>query len=95
MTDIRNNESASQYETTIDGSTAYVAYDREGDDRIVFTHTVVPDALAGKGLASKLVTHALDDARSQNLKVVPQCSYVASFIQKHPEYQDLTTTTPM
>jgi uncharacterized protein len=95
MTDIRNNESASQYETTIDGATAYVAYDREGEDRIVFTHTVVPDALSGRGLASALVTHALDDARAQNLKVVPQCSYVAAFIQRHPEYQDLTTTTPM
>jgi predicted GNAT family acetyltransferase len=94
MTEIRNNESTSQYETTIDGATAFVAYDREGDDRIVFTHTVVPESLSGRGLASELVTYALDDARAQNLKVVPQCPYVASFIKRHPEYEELITTTP-
>ena len=89
--DIRHNETASQYETTIDGSVAYVSYEREGNDRIVFTHTIVPDALAGRGIAGELVRHALDEARAQNLKVVPQCSYVAAFIRRNPEYQDLTT----
>lgn len=87
--DIRNNEQSSQYETTVDGQVAYAAYDREGDDVIVFTHTIVPDELSGRGIAGALVKHALDAARSQNLKVVPQCSYVAAYIKRHPEYEDL------
>ena len=87
--EIRNNEESSRYETTIDGHTAYTAYDQDDSGRVVFTHTVVPDELSGRGLAGALVKHALDDARSRDKKVVPQCSYVASYIRKHPEYQDL------
>ena len=87
--EIRHNEESSQYETTVDGQTAFVSYDREDPDLIVFTHTIVPDELSGRGIAGAVVKHALDDARRQNLKVVPQCSYVASYIKRHSEYQDL------
>lgn len=87
--DIRNNEKQSQYETTVDGHTGYAAYDLEDPDRIVFTHTIVPPELEGRGVASAIVKYALEDVRARNLKVVPQCPYVASFIKRHPEYQDL------
>lgn len=87
--DIRHNESESRYETTIDGVVAYAAYDREGEDRIVFTHTIVPDEISGRGVAGAIVKHALDDVRGRQLKVVPQCAYVAAYIKRHPEYEDL------
>ena len=82
--DISNNEAQSQFETTVEGQVAYVAYDLEEPDHIVFTHTIVPDALSGRGIAAELVQHALAHARSNNLKVVPQCSYVAAYIKRHP-----------
>lgn len=91
--DIRNNENASQYETTIDGITAYVSYDLEGDDRIVLTHTIVPEALSGRGLAGELVKFAMEDAKTRNLKVVPQCSYVQAWLKRNPDYQAMTTTS--
>ena len=87
--DIRHNEAESQFETTIDGHTGYAAYDLEEPDRIVFTHTIVPPELEGRGVAAAIVKHALNHAREKHLKVVPQCAYVAAFIKKHPEYQDL------
>ena len=59
------------------------------DDRIVFTHTLVPHAIEGKGVGSKLIRAALDSARDQGLKVVPQCPFVAVYIDRHPEYRDL------
>ena len=90
--DIRHNEEESQFETTIDGHIAVAAYDLEEPNRIVFTHTVVPDALSGRGIAGAIVKQALDYAREQKLTVVPQCSYVAAFIKRHDEYQDLLAT---
>jgi len=87
--DVRNNEKQSQYETTVDGHVAYTAYDLEDPNRIVFTHTVVPEELAGRGVAGAIVKFALDDARARKLTVVPQCPYVAAYIKKHPEYEDL------
>lgn len=86
--DITNNEQQSQFETTIDGHTALVAYTIE-PGRITFLHTEVPEALAGRGIAGQLAKHALEHARAQSLEVVPQCSYIAAYIRKNPEYQDL------
>ena len=86
--DISNNEQQSRYETNIDGHTAFAAYRRDGNT-ITFTHTEVPPQLEGKGIAGAVVKHALDDARQQNLGVVPACAYVASYVKRHPEYEDL------
>lgn len=87
--DIRHNEAESQFETTVDGHTALAAYDLEDPNRIVFTHTEVPEALSGRGLAGEIVKYGLGYARKQNLTVVPQCAYVAAFVKRHSEYQDL------
>lgn len=87
--DIRHNEQQTQFETTIDGQVAYAAYDLEDPDRIVFTHTIVPDELSGRGIAGEIVKYGLDHARAKNLRVVPQCSYVEAYIKRHKEYEDL------
>jgi uncharacterized protein len=71
-----------------DGETAVAAYQLEGDT-IVFTHTRVPPAIEGQGVGSRLIRGALDAARDEGLKVVPQCPFVAAYIDKHPEYRDL------
>ncbi|MFG6466668.1 GNAT family N-acetyltransferase [Roseateles sp. BYS87W] len=60
-----------------------------GGDRITFTQTGVPDAYRGQGLAAQLVQAGLVWARDQGLKVVPACSYVHLYIQRHPEWQTL------
>lgn len=56
---------------------------------VVFVHTGVPDSYQGQGLAGRLVEAALKWARAQGLKVVPECSYVQSYIERHPEWQGL------
>lgn len=86
--EVRNNEAESRFECTVDGSVAFAEYDRE-PGRITFTHTEVPDAISGGGIGSRLVRGALDYARRENLRVVPHCAFVASFIRRHPEYGDL------
>jgi len=60
-----------------------------GGDHVVFTHTGVPSAYQGQGLAARLAEAGLQWARAQGLKVVPACSYIRSYIQRHPEWQNL------
>jgi predicted GNAT family acetyltransferase len=87
---VRDNTSENRFEA-VDGShqvAGYAAYDR-GDGRVVFTHTVVDDAFEGRGVGSELIRGALDAARRDGLRVVPQCQFVAAFIDKHEEYADL------
>lgn len=85
---VRHNAAESRYEIAAEGQLAVAEYVME-KDRMVITHTFVPPEFRGRGFAEKLVRRALDDARAQNTKVVPACSYVAGFIRRHPEYQSL------
>ena len=67
------------------GEAAY----RRRNGRLALIHTEVDEALEGRGLGSRLVATALDDARREGLEVVPLCPFVARFIDRNPEYQDL------
>jgi predicted GNAT family acetyltransferase len=71
-----------------EGGTAFVTYLLEGET-ITFTHTIVPEEMEGRGVGSTLVRGALDDARERGLKVVPNCSFVRNFIDRHEDYQAL------
>ena len=89
MTDtVRNNIAEHRYELTVEGHLAATYY-QIANCVITFFHTEVPDALAGRGVGSKLVKGALDQVRSQGLKVVAQCPFVKAYIEKHAEYADL------
>ncbi|MDO5653174.1 MAG: GNAT family N-acetyltransferase [Brachymonas sp.] len=75
-----------RFEMQLEGHTAYAEYTlRPGV--FVFAHTIVPKQLGGRGLGSQLAKHGLDYAAAQNLKVDPQCSFVKTYIDRHPEYQ--------
>jgi uncharacterized protein len=88
MIEVRDNPAASRFEAEIEGELAVADY-RIVRDTIIFPHTEVPRALRGRGIASSLIRVALDSARSRGLKVVPACSFVRQYMERHPETQDL------
>jgi predicted GNAT family acetyltransferase len=88
MPDVTDNRAEYEFELVVDGYRAVAAYQMEGDT-IVFTHTIVPPPIEGRGVASKLIKAALDSARDRGLKVVPQCPFVRAYIERHPAYADL------
>ena len=88
MTDIVNNRERHRYELAVDGHIAATYY-AIADGVITFIHTVVPQELGGKGIASKLIRGALDQVQAEGLKVIAQCPFVKAFIDKHADYQDL------
>jgi predicted GNAT family acetyltransferase len=93
-TQIADHAERRQYELTVDGRrAAHIAYRMRGEGTIELVHTEVEKEFEGKGLGSQIAKFALDDARSRGLKVIPTCSYIAGWIQKHPEYQGLAATS--
>ena len=78
----------SRYEADLGDAVAILEYQTRGD-RIVFTHTQVPEEHQGEGIGTALVRYALDDVREQGLGVVPMCPFVQAFIQQHADYRDL------
>ncbi|MEO8365570.1 MAG: GNAT family N-acetyltransferase [Pseudoxanthomonas sp.] len=85
---ISHDPASGRFRTQLDQHEAELVY-RLQDGRIVIDHTGVPEAIGGRGVAGALVKAALEYARAEGLRVVPACSYSASYIQRHPEYADL------
>ena len=85
---VRNNTALNRFELDLNDRTA-VAYYQLSPGVITFTHTEVPPELSGHGIGSKLVRGALEAARAQGLKVVAKCPFVAAYMAKHAEFNDL------
>ena len=88
MSDVVNNPAHRRYELVVDGDLAAAYYKLDGKV-ITFVHTEVPPELGGRGIGSKLVQGALDQARASGLKVIAECPFVKAWIGKHAEYRDL------
>ncbi len=83
-----------KYVAQVDGSdhTGYLEWEPQdgpaGNVRVA-THTVVPRAVGGRGVAAQLFERLVADARRQGFTIVPQCSYVAKKFEQNPEWSDL------
>lgn len=86
--EVRHNAAEHRFEALVDGRLSVADYTLR-DREMIMTHTFTPPELRGRGIAEKLVRAALEHARAEKLQVVPACSYVDIFIQRHPEYRDL------
>ena len=85
---VNDNPQHQRFEALVAGHLSVAEYERKGD-RIVFTHTKVPEELSGHGIANKLVQAALEQARAEQLTVVPLCPFVTTFIRRHPDFRTL------
>jgi uncharacterized protein len=86
---VRDNQEQQRYEIVADGRVAGTLTYRLRHGAVSFQHTEVDDAYSGNGFAATLVRSALDRTRAQGLRVLPYCSYVRWWIEKHPDYIDL------
>lgn len=59
------------------------------EDRLLLDHTEVDDAYEGQGVGSQLAEYALEDVRSSGRMIVPDCPFVAGYLERHPEYRDV------
>ena len=89
------NEETHRFEAYLDGETAFAEYAalHQANGAIVLPHTVVPPAFEGLGVGSALATAALSYARDHGLTVKPSCPFMAGYIKRHPEWQDIVDPT--
>jgi predicted GNAT family acetyltransferase len=90
-TKVVHNADLHRYEIWLDDELAGFAEYRPSPGVLTFNHTEVDPIHRGKNLAAILMEATLKDVRDTfpNEKVVPTCSYVVRFMEKHPETQDL------
>ena len=83
-----NNQEKHRFEVVSGSQVSKLVYELDGDT-LDLVHTEVPEDLAGQGIGSALVQTALQHARDKGLKIIPSCPFVAAYVQRHPEYNDL------
>lgn len=88
MTTVHHDPAAHCFTATVDGHEAELDYQLQ-DRWMVITHTGVPQAIEGRGIASQLTRAAFEHARAQGWNVRPACAYAAAWAQRHPEYSQL------
>jgi predicted GNAT family acetyltransferase len=84
MTEISHDAEAHRFTTVVEGQRAVLDYTL-ARDVMTITHTGVPPAIGGRGIAGELTRAALDLAQKAGWKVIPVCSYVAAYLAKHPD----------
>ncbi len=88
--EVHDDPAGRRYEITEDGSVVGFLTYRIDDGVIHLIHTEVDPDHGGRGLAGRLVSETLDDARRRSLGVLPHCPYVRNYIDTHAEqYLDL------
>lgn len=83
-----HDDKVGRFEVFESGQIAYLQY-TERCDVMDLQHTIVPPQLEGQGIASALVASALNYARDKHLKVIPTCSFVKTYIERHPGFASL------
>ncbi|HEV2082260.1 MAG TPA: GNAT family N-acetyltransferase [Brevundimonas sp.] len=86
--DIRDDRDSRRYELTLDGLTSVVMYNEAGGG-LMITETLVPPPLEGRGVASRMARHVLEDIRRRGLVVLPTCPFFSGYLKKHPEWRDV------
>jgi predicted GNAT family acetyltransferase len=86
--EVRDNPDESRFEMSTGAGLAISEYQLRGGVLHIM-HTEVPKELEGQGMGARLARGVLDAARARGLNVVPRCPFVAAYMKRHKEYDDL------
>ena len=92
MSDVKHDETGHEFYIETPEGKALLHYERE-NDTLNFHHTFVPPELRGKGMAEKIVAQGFEYAKTNRLKVIPSCPYVARLVMKNPDWKKLTVSS--
>ncbi len=88
QTQVHDNRERMRFELQVDGEVVFADYRRQ-PGRLVITYVEAPVALRGTGAAGRLMQGLMEEARAEQVKVLPLCPYARAWMQRHPEFKDL------
>ena len=91
---VLDDEAAQRFDATIGGDHAGSIEYVVTHGRLALIHTEVLPEYEGKGVGSGLVRFAIAEARRRDLRVVPTCPFVRSYVESHPETHDVVIGMP-
>ena len=86
----RNNPDLTRVEALVDGKVVgYSQYHVEADGTLCFFHTEVDDDREGQGIGGQLAAGVIQVAREEGVRIIPECSFIRSYLRRHPDAQDV------
>lgn len=89
MSSVIQDSSAKKFFLQEDGKEAHLMYREIGNAAWDLYHTFVPPEFRGRGIAGLLAEAAIQEAQKNGRKIVPSCSFVQTYLKRHPEYNDM------
>lgn len=87
--EIKHNLEEERFEALSNNEIVGVINYYKEENVLVVTHTGVESKHEGQGIAGALTKYLLTYIVKNNLKITPLCSYTKTYIDRHPEYQNL------
>jgi uncharacterized protein len=84
VTTLSHDPKAHQFIAEVDGYRAELDY-TVADGVMTITHTRVPQAIGGRGIAAELMGEALKVASERSWSINPACSYADAYMRKHAQ----------
>lgn len=88
MSDFRDNAAQHRYELDAPEGQSFADY-RDIDGVRVILHVETPHEARGRGCASKLMKHVVDEARTTNRRLRASCAFAVAYFRRHPDAQDV------
>lgn len=88
------NDARQRYELFVADELAVVIAFQDSPGHTDLVHTEAQPGFEGRGLAKVLARYALDDVVASGKRIIPHCSYVLRFIEKHHDLYTQYTDFP-
>jgi predicted GNAT family acetyltransferase len=72
-----------------DDVAGFVQYEIGVDGTFDFFHAEVDDRFEGRGVGTQLAAGVVEFARSEGVRIRPTCSFLRSYLDQHPDDQDV------
>jgi predicted GNAT family acetyltransferase len=86
--EVVHDQKRHQFSAPVKGGEASLKY-HAVDGALDLYSTYVPTEARGLKVAEQLLQAALEYVRAEKLKVIPSCSYVSVWFERHPEQKNL------
>lgn len=86
---IVDDPATQRYEARLGEAVVGFSEYRRVGDRMIFLHTEVDPAFESRGFGGRLAAGALEDVRARGLTFTVKCPFIAAYLERHLEYEDL------
>ena len=91
---VTRNDEVGRYEIHVgEVLGGFTEFTTDARGRLVFPHTEIDPAFKGRGLASVLVSRAMEDVAARGETVVPRCPFVVRYLREN-DVAGLTVAWP-